>query len=455
MKVRRSKKGITVEPPRKDRETLVLPEGLPPPSEPPSNTSNNIRSENNGPSQSRPQMTPPEEFIDSTLRDTSKANDHVDQPTLENPHEITAELRKKFIFFLLVGSVVIFAPFIPAFYGLPAVGVMLAYYLSARSFASRASSREVFADSIYYMGFLFTFIALFATIGPLGGGEDLSSSDVIGKLGIALFTTVFGMCMRLVLTHFDQILTAPEEDIRDTLATMGAQLHDEIQKSITTIGDFRREAIKEMSGLDKKIATVVSEKLGHVMDDVTVQLAESVNRMGHASIQFQEKINSIDLSPEILRDSLKEAFSEVNNEVPKLAEAVAATAKEADKLRYEVGRVAGDMGKASDTLSQLVSDAEGLSKLSKAAVEGEQSLSSLNLSINEFKKSVQENQERSESAHAKQLQELSDVTGSVSKTIFATQEVLKETTREAEAMRSSMEGAVSDVVSFLRNENKR
>jgi len=449
MKVKRPIIDISGEPPNNDSETLVLPEEQYPPNETQPTTSDIDSPEKGGPSLPRPQMMPPEEFIDPR-RDTAEENDQLDPPTFQNPHNISALLRKKFIFFLAVGAVVIFLP-IPAFYGLPAVGIMFAYFLSGRSLVNRASAREVFADSIYYMGFLFTFIALFASIGPLGGGQDLSSSDVIGKLGIALFTTVFGMCMRLVLTHFDQILTAPDEDITDTLAVMGAKLHDEIEKSINTIVEFRRDAIKEMSGLD----TEVSEKIGRVLDDMTSRLANSVIRMEQASIQFQEKINDIDVSPEILRDNLKDAFSEVNGEVPKLAQAVAVATGEADKFSHEVERVTWNMGKASNTISQLTSEAENIALLGEAAVYGQQALGSLNSSINEFKRTVEENQARSESAHTKQLQELSDATSSVKRSIFETQEVLKETTREAEAMRSSMEGAVNDVVSFLRDENKR
>ncbi len=406
--------------------------------------------EQNKPAQTRKKAPPPEGIINNLPRETEgNGGDNRDQ-TLYNPQEVSKRLRKRFGIFLVLGAFVILGP-LPPFGGAPAVAVMFGYLLYTKSLARRPTEREVFADSIYYMGFLFTFIALFKSIGPLAAYKDLGSQEVIGYLGIALSTTVVGMAVRLMMTHFDQILTAPEEDLRDNVAAMGAQLHDEIKKSITAFSDFRRDAIREMSGLDEKIAEEIVDRLRRVFDDISEQMTKSVGRIDKASVQFQERIDAIDLSPGILRDRVGAAFSEVDKEAPKFAEVIARTTEEADKLRKEVGKVGENMQTAANALSQLTSETESLSGLATAAVEGQKALQQLNLTIDGFKKAIEGIEARSQASYDDQFRKISNMASSIE----GTQRTFENATREAKGMSASFEKVINDVLSFLRKELRR
>lgn len=400
--------------------------------------------------QTRKKAPPPEGVIDQGLEETGIGGGD-DAKASESPQVVMVRLRKRFSVFFIFGAIVILGP-LPPFYGAPAIAVMFAYIFSSKSIAHRPTEREVFADSIYYMGFLFTFIALFKTIGPLAVEQDFADTNkVIGNLGIALSTTVLGMAARVMMTHFDQILSAPEEDLRDNVATMGAQLHDELQKSIIAFSDFRREAINEMSGLEVKISEDVVGQIRRVFDELIGQMALSIERMEDSSIKFQEKVDAIDLSPGLLRDRVGEAFSEVDKEAPKFAEVIARTTEDADKLRKEVGKVGENMQSAADALSQLTNETESLSGLATAAVDGQQALEKLNSTIDDFKRAIAGIEARSQQSYDDQFQKISNM----SRSIESTQRTFEKTTQEAEGMRASFEKVIDDVLSFLKKELRR
>ena len=67
----------------------------------------------------------------------------------------------------------------------------------------------VFADSFYYLGFLFIVALLISLL-------DLSDTDplaIIGQMGPALASTIYGMLIRIYLTQFDAVVTEPDQDI--------------------------------------------------------------------------------------------------------------------------------------------------------------------------------------------------------------------------------------------------
>ena len=63
---------------------------------------------------------------------------------------------------------------------------------------------EQFADSIYYLGFLLTLVALIVSLAILNENE-YSLEGVGGRFGIALITTVLGLFIRIILTNFRKI----------------------------------------------------------------------------------------------------------------------------------------------------------------------------------------------------------------------------------------------------------
>lgn len=57
-------------------------------------------------------------------------------------------------------------------------------------------------DSYYYLGFIFTLVALVSSLVTLSNSEAININSVIGSFGIALTTTIVGLVARLFITSF-------------------------------------------------------------------------------------------------------------------------------------------------------------------------------------------------------------------------------------------------------------
>ena len=124
---------------------------------------------------------------------------------LVDPLKIQKSLRFQFVATLAAGSALIFLN--PAvYYGWPAVtqiyisvGLMALFWLLARKHLKTALARSVFADSMYYLGFLFTFVALVAAMMSLAATEGkLSILSYDWSDGPSSLTTVVGMAVRFI-----------------------------------------------------------------------------------------------------------------------------------------------------------------------------------------------------------------------------------------------------------------
>ena len=69
---------------------------------------------------------------------------------------------------------------------------------------------DLFADSLYYLGFLFTIVSLVSALLVFGNQDQLSSDDVLWQFGLALVTTALGLGSRTYFGHFAARSDDPE-----------------------------------------------------------------------------------------------------------------------------------------------------------------------------------------------------------------------------------------------------
>ena len=96
---------------------------------------------------------------------------------------------------------------------------MIIYFIVGFKTMKVVSAKPVFADSFYYLGFLFTFTSLLVAISE--ANQNLST--VINQMGTALSTTVLGMLIRILISHFDTIETV-NTAVSDEMANMSTQI---------------------------------------------------------------------------------------------------------------------------------------------------------------------------------------------------------------------------------------
>ena len=100
-------------------------------------------------------------------------------------------------------AVIISAPTLFEFsnlYGIPASLAVCLYALMAHKGQSNFIEQKVIADAIYYLGFLYTFMALL--VGFLSSVGNVAALNIIELIGVALMTTVVGLAMKFILFIF-------------------------------------------------------------------------------------------------------------------------------------------------------------------------------------------------------------------------------------------------------------
>jgi predicted nucleic acid-binding Zn-ribbon protein len=199
--------------------------------------------------------------------------------------------------------------------------LMTAYWGLLRSTSnSTANARTVFADSFYYLGFLFTFVALLSSLTLIGidGTSDLDTLQIVGQMGPALASTVYGMAVRIYLTQFDAIISEPETDVLDGAGRLASSLQGSVDKfDIAT-----------------KSQITNSENV-----------AKSANKLLQ---QFNDDAKKLDFSE--LTSGLREVISSIKD-----------LKSEIDEVKQEVSRhktTFEELGRGSKELTQVVQTAQ-------------------------------------------------------------------------------------------------
>ena len=143
-------------------------------------------------------------------------------PIIITDREVTkVALQRRFIIFFILGTICMLAfnkfqtqAFTSVLFLL---GIMTAYLFSSLKYARSLIAKEHFADSFYYMGFIFTFVALTIAMYNLGSANEDATSNtlsiVLSQIGIALTTTIYGLLVRVIMIQFNPILSDPDDDI--------------------------------------------------------------------------------------------------------------------------------------------------------------------------------------------------------------------------------------------------
>jgi len=266
------------------------------------------------------------------------------EETSELPLDPLAQLdkaKKLFFTFIVIGLFVISLPTLFNFtnlYGIPASLIVCLYAFMAYKSQSDFMEQEVVADAIYYLGFLFTFMALL--IGFLSSVGDVAALNIIELIGVALMTTVVGLSIRIYLVHFQRLDLNEEQGIRESVAQSMSLLNREINASILHIRDLRESSVRDLAGtidgIQNSISTTLQEfqdglgdQLNQVRNTVTDQMntnlnnqmdnlnqiaSESMQNLSDVSTTLAARINDIDIPQDLVTARINSALENFRNE---------------------------------------------------------------------------------------------------------------------------------------------
>ena len=270
-----------------------------------------------------------------------EAEESSDTPSTLDPFAQLDKARKLFFVFIVIGFVIISAPTLFEFsnlYGIPASLAVCLYALMAYKGQSDFMEQEVVADAIYYLGFLYTFMALL--VGFLSSVGNVAALNIIELIGVALMTTVVGLAIRIYLVHFQRLDLNEEQEIRQSVVQSMGLLNREINDSIEHIKNLREESVGNLTGTIDDIQNSITnslqdfqvgleDQLNNVRSTVTEQMninlsnqmenlnliaKESVQNLSNVTTTLASRINDIDIPQDIVTARIDSALENFRNQ---------------------------------------------------------------------------------------------------------------------------------------------
>ena len=159
------------------------------------------------------------------------------------------------------------------------ISVMISYFLIGHKIVERELlTNEQFADSNYYLGFLFTLISLASSLFILSTGnmEGGLLTRLIGQFGISISTTIVGLSLRIYLLSFSPNIGSNIESFNLMIMEKLQMLNDHIGHSIDQTKTFSNV-------IDDKVELFIDKTLKSV-ESYNERLVESLDQHSISNI---------------------------------------------------------------------------------------------------------------------------------------------------------------------------
>jgi hypothetical protein len=216
------------------------------------------------------------------------------------------------------------------------VGLLVVY--AAYGVSLRKKNTLQFADSLYYMGFLWALFALIANF-IVWPAPKLTADAVLTTFGYALVTTFCGMFLRLLIVQFQATLPDRLAHAQETMDRRVAALIQQLNEATMEITSFRDRA---------------ASHLGGTLDDLVRSLADARERITEQQRTMTTKMSAGFESS--LKDILgRLAAIQIPQEIltTEVAKLVAALGKRGEDFEQAAQRLEKSLMQAADTVTRF------------------------------------------------------------------------------------------------------
>lgn len=288
-------------------------------------------------------------------------SDQVSQPANDEEIDITELARLKrsvqtrFLVFFIIGLVTIFftstlSKFIAI--GSP-IAVMSFYVLSTYKLTRLRTAKTLFADSVYYMGFLFTFVTLMFAIAP----SVTDITVIINQMGVALSTTIFGMLVRVIMSHFDGIEMNVDEDVfaklsetANKIESITDSLVNSSKEQVNQINATTAQALETTRKVQQTLDEITSDKFlsADRIRDMQTRMNAIADSLGDFDARIQDTNQGLVPMLDIMREASKisREFSDFRLKISHLDDLI-------DQMNTHISSAGQTAGSASDLVENL------------------------------------------------------------------------------------------------------
>jgi biopolymer transport protein ExbB/TolQ len=206
-----------------------------------------------------------------------------------------------------------------------AMGVYIVFALTRSQY-----STPRIADSVYFMGFIWT---LWALINVLAWHPQLRAADLYVAFGYALITTATGMFVRLGLLQFYRTLDDQQEQAVDRIDERVAKLVSELEASQQAAASLRATGVLALQQWHKQFLVVSDQSVNDVKkmtEEFTAEgrslvasiktVQQSLTLTGRLLASFEKKLgtsiertaSAIERSVQVFESSVNDCVTQIN-----------------------------------------------------------------------------------------------------------------------------------------------
>ena len=183
---------------------------------------------------------------------------------------------------------------------LPALVVLL-YAVFVYSKGKNIINQDQLGDSVYYLGFILTLVALIFALYDMSG--DSTAEAIIPKFAIALTTTVVGIFVRVFMSQFAPAQQDVNEMSERMLSDTALSLKTQLDATTETFKGFVDELSRKTSETLEKNSIELSTFLKENTEEFSQSSKNIIQNINNASDTLVKKSNSLEKTLENLNNT--------------------------------------------------------------------------------------------------------------------------------------------------------
>ena len=231
------------------------------------------------------------------------------------------------------------------------ISIMVYYAYTIYKEDEGITSIEQKADSVYYMGFIYTLVAMTASLVALANNDKLDFNSVVINFGLALSTTIIGLVVRIMWLQLkSQDFEDAESILKDRVIEQARSLSSESDNLITKITALSSQ-MEDASNVFKKNF----KRLGEAFDS-SEEISYNLNGLKESA----QSINQAFSTTNTYLNNLNQNLSTVNLQISETANVPYDINLALSQIRETSSLTMDDFRSLSESINSLNRSAESL-----------------------------------------------------------------------------------------------
>ena len=233
------------------------------------------------------------------------------------------------------------------------IGIMLYYAYIINKDTSDILSIEQKADSVYYMGFILTLVAMTSSLIALAYDDELRFNAIVINFGLALATTILGLSIRIMwLQLSSQSLADAESILQERIIRRSQDLQDQTEKIVGSMTALSNQLNKVTEPLKNNF-----DRLTMTMDinDGIINKLRQLDQSAESAAQSLRLIATLAGNLATSSSDLKRNVdSEVIQNINSLKTSIIETRPQVNGLDNEISNSVNSIEKSLDILQENI-----------------------------------------------------------------------------------------------------